>query len=106
MSDDDLDRLPYGVIGMDRTGSTVRYNAMESELAGLSQKNVLGQHFFNEVAPCMNNFLVAERMYHEVDLDDVIPYVLSFRMKPTKVLLRLLSASDAERMYILIDREG
>lgn len=101
-----LDGLSFGVVGFGPDGATLRYNEVEERNTGLSSSNVLGQHFFHEVAPCMNNYLVAERFWDEPALDETIPYVLTFRMKPTKARIRMLRAEDSQVMYLLIEREG
>lgn len=56
-----LDVLAFGIIGFGPDGVVDRYNATESRLAGLSPDRVLGKHIFTAVAPCMNNYLVAQR---------------------------------------------
>ena len=101
---DSLDRVAFGVIGFGPDGVVEVYNATESRLAGLSPEKVLGKHFFEVVAPCMNNYLVAQRFADEADIDDVIDYVLTLRMRPTAVRLRLMKAADAERRYVLVQR--
>lgn len=106
MDDATLDELPFGVVGLKRDGVVDRYNAHESRLAGLTRESAVGHHFFAEVAPCMNNFLVAQKLVDEPRLDETIPYVLTVRMRPTKVQIRMLKADDFERMYLLIEREG
>ena len=52
----------------------------------------------------MNNFMVAQRFEDEAEIDDVIDYVLTLRMRPTPVRLRLLKSAAASRRYILIQR--
>ena len=99
-----LDELAFGVVRMDRAGVVVLYNACESAAAGLSPGKVLGRHFFEAVAPCMNNFMVAARFEDEPELDATIDYVLTFRMRPTPVHLRLLQAAATPHLYVLIDR--
>lgn len=47
-----LDSLPVGVIALDTAGRVVRYNRHEQRLAQRSEGDVLGKHFFREVAPC------------------------------------------------------
>ncbi len=79
-----LDALPFGVVRMDLHGVVVNYNRSESELSGLPPARVIGREFFEQVAPCTNNFLVAER-FKEDSVDDQIDYVFTFKMKPTKV---------------------
>lgn len=104
ISPDDRDQLPFGVIGLDRGGLAVIYNATEARLAGLRPDNVIGAPFFDTIAQCMNNFLVAQRFIDEVEIDEIIPFVLTLRMRPTPVRLRLLATSNEPLHYILIER--
>lgn len=99
-----LDALSFGVIGLDAAGCTRTYNLRESELAGLSRESVMGQEFFVTTGVCMNNFLVAQRLEDEAVLDVTIDYVLTFRMRPTPVKLRLLKQPDGRLRYVLIQR--
>lgn len=103
-NDQELDLLPFGVIGMSGNGIVEIYNQTEARLAGLSRDKVLGSHFFSTIAQCMNNYLVAQRFVDEPDLDVVIDFVLTLRMRPTPVRLRLLKSSFSRRRYILLDR--
>ena len=106
--DDELDGLDFGVIGIDAAGVVRRYNAVESRLAGLSRERVLGNPLFTVVAPCMNNFLVAQRFEDALatgtPLDATIDYVLTLRMRPIKVKLRLLASAGAVWRYVLVLR--
>lgn len=103
-----LNALVFGVIGFGRDGRVQRYNTFESKAAGLGVDRVLEQDLFMVVAPCMNNFLVAQRFADAYDsgeaLDDTINYVLTLRMRPTKVKLRLLTDPAAELSYVLVHR--
>ncbi len=102
--DDTLDGLPFGVIGMDDDHRVVLYNRAESALSGLSPERVLGRHFFSEVAPCTNNFMVAHRFEAEEELDADVDYVFTLRMKPTPVRLRLLRRAGAARQFLLVQQ--
>ena len=73
-----LDDLAFGVIGVDRGGIAKVYNAAESRLAGLAPSAVIGLPFFEAVAQCMNNFMVAQRFEDSEDVDEVVPFVLTF----------------------------
>lgn len=107
-SDEQLDRVDFGVIGFDQAGNIRRYNATESKLAGLAESAVLGHHLFDVVAPCMNNFMVAQQFEDAVvlrqNLDTVLDYVLTFRMRPQRVKLRLLAQHDVAMRYIAVQR--
>jgi photoactive yellow protein len=108
MEDATLNALSFGVIGFDRDDRVRRYNTFESKAAGLSVERVLEQDLFKVVAPCMNNFLVAQRFIDareaNAPLDDTINYVLTLRMRPTRVRLRLLSDPMAAFSYVLVQR--
>ena len=108
MDDAALDRLSFGVIAFDATGAVRRYNRFESTAAGLSPQKVVGHDIFTVVAPCMNNFMVAQRFEDARDqgtvLDETIDYVLTLRMRPVKVRLRLLSRPGADLRYVLVRR--
>jgi len=103
-----LDALGFGVIGFDQDGQVKRYNSFESQAAGLRAERVLDQDLFLAVAPCMNNFMVAQRFADAradgTALDDIINYVLTLRMRPTKVRLRLLYQPGATLAYVLVQR--
>ena len=99
-----LDTLSYGVVGMDRTNRTTRYNRLEGVMAGLPCDSVLGQDFFLAIGVCMNNFLVAQRFEDDPALDVTLDYVLTFRMRPTSVKLRLLQHPHGQFRYVLVQR--
>ncbi len=104
----EIDTFDFGVIGMDAQTMVRLYNAHESRMAGLAPQRVLGQPLFTAVAPCMNNFLVAQRFEDTADagvsLDATIDYVLTLRMRPIKVKLRLLSEPEQPLRYVLVAR--
>ena len=106
----DLDTLEFGVIGFDADGIVRSYNTFESKAAGLSPQRVLGHPLFTTVAPCMNNFMVAQRFEDAqaqgVALDATIDYVLTLRMRPLKVRLRLLAQPGAALRHVLVRRPG
>lgn len=104
MRADVCDRLPFGVVGLDSHGITKVYNETEARMAGLDPTTVLGSSFFDAVAQCMNNFMVAQRFEDEPELDAIIPFVLTLRMRPTPVRLRLLASRSAPLRFILVAR--
>ncbi len=110
LNDVELDALEFGVIGFDTGGVVRRYNALESRLAGLSVQRVLGHPLFTVVAPCMNNFMVAQRFDDAAaaatPLDATVDYVLTLRMRPVKVKLRLLAQPGEGMRYVLVQRPG
>ncbi len=100
-SREQVDAAAFGVIAMDETDAVTVYNRFESERAGLSVERVLGKAFFEVVAPCTNNALVRGR-FSGGDLDEVIDYVFTLRMRVTPVRLRLIQQPTTGRRYILV----
>ena len=110
LAPDETNRLDFGVIGFDETTVVRVYNTFESRAAGLRAGTVVGQRLFDVVAPCMNNFLVAQRFEDAAatasPLDEVVPYVLTLRMRPVKVRLRLVADPALPMRYVLVDRNA
>ena len=91
------------------TGIVVRrYNLTESKATGVKPERVIGCHLFTEVAQCMNNFMVAQKFLDASEaarpLDESLDFVLTWRMRPTPVKLRLLSHPDIGLQYLLLKR--
>lgn len=110
LSEAELDSLDFGVIGFDPAGTVRQYNSLESAASGLSAARVIGHDLFTVVAPCMNNFMVAQRFEDATaageTLDALLDYVLTLRMKPVKVQLRLLASPGLPLRYVLINRRS
>ena len=106
---DALDALPFGVIGFDAHEKICLYNAPESSWAGLDKAQVIGSPMFEIVAPCMNNYLIAERFVQAKEnaeaLDVVLDYVLTLRMRPTPCALRLLADPGSPIRFVLLTRK-
>jgi photoactive yellow protein len=100
-----MDAENFGIIVMSGSGKVEAYNAFEASMAGLSPSRVVGLNFFSDVAPCTNNYMVAGRYEAEADLDEIIPYVFTLRMKPKRVHLRLLKSPKARFSYLLVRPE-
>lgn len=104
-----FDALTFGVIGFgsDPHASVLRYNAFESNRSGLAPTRVIGLPLFSVVAQCMNNYLIAQRFEDAkadaTRLDTTLDYVLTLRMRPTHVRLRLLALPDLPTRYVVID---
>ena len=110
LSPAELDVQPFGIIGIDADTVARVYSAHESRMAGLAPEQVLGKPFFSVVAQCMNNYLVAQRFEdaaaQQTSLDVTLAYVLTLRMRPTPVQLRLLAAPDQALRYVLVNRHA
>ena len=101
LGDAELDTFPFGIVKMDLTGKILFYNQAESKIAGVAAEQAIGKHFFTQVAPCTNNFLVATR-YGETSLDEELDYIFTYVMTPTRVRLRLLRAFGSPFQYLLV----
>lgn len=101
-SDVELTDAPFGVVRFDERGTVTLYNKWESGLSGLSPEGVVGRGFFEEIAPCTNNFLVAERYTDEAELDETITYTFTWKMNPTRVRLRMLRQGASAR-YLVVE---
>jgi photoactive yellow protein len=100
---EDYNHVEFGIVAMALDSVVTSYNRWESQLSGLRPSDVIGKHFFTEVAPCTNNFMVALR-YDEEDLDATVNYVFSYRLRPTPVRLRLLKSTKMGRQFMIVER--
>lgn len=91
----------FGVVKMSHDGKVTGYNENQEKHTGMSKAAVLGKHFFTQVAPCTNNFMVAQKFENERTLDAKIPYTFTLKMAPTPVTLRMLK--DDQNQYLLCD---
>lgn len=101
-SAEELEHAPFGVVRMNAGMEVLVYNRTEARLSGLDPAWVLGKHFFSQIAPCIDNHLVAAKYRHATDLDERLGYVLAFHMRPTRVELRLLKRQDHEWSYFCV----
>ena len=106
LTEDQLNRIEFGVIRMDPKCIVTAYNTHESQASGLSPANVIGKQFFTMVGECMNNYLVADRFETEESLDLTLDYVLTFRVRRSPVRLRLLKSPASRHSYLLIERRN
>lgn len=52
LSAEEVDKLPYGFLVLDREGTILLYNRYESRMSRLPPERVLGRNWFQHVAPC------------------------------------------------------
>lgn len=101
VSEEELLQAPFGLVKMSGEGTVLLYNEAEARLSGLTTDETVGRNFFIDVAPCTNNFMVAER-YKEDPLDTVVEYVFTYAMEPTEVSLRLIRRGAT--LFLLVRR--
>lgn len=97
------DELPFGVVKMDANGTVVYYNKQESVIAGVDPSIAKGKNFFVQVAPCTNNFMVAEK-YKLAELDEELDYMFTYVTSPIKVRLRLLKSAVHSHQYMIAQK--
>ncbi len=93
----DIDRLPFGVIGLDRDGWVRVYNETEARLSGRKARPTKGKPFFTEVAPCMNNGYFKGRIDQALSagtLDIEFTFVGDFNDPGRELHVRIQSAND------------
>ncbi|NOU29083.1 MAG: PAS domain-containing protein [Polyangiaceae bacterium] len=107
MSDADLDTLDVGVVGLDETGTILRYNLYESRLARLDRAQVLGRKFFDEVAKCTRGAFEA-RFRALVEAGGVraerFPFVFDFAFGAQEVEVEIVRPRGSALVYLLVTR--
>jgi photoactive yellow protein len=108
-SDAELDALPFGVVALDRDGTVLRYNLYESRLARLDRNQVVGRHFFQEIAPCTRTAAFEGRFREFVEANvparvERFEYVFDFKFGAQDVTIDMVRARSAPRFYLLINR--
>lgn len=94
-----FDNLTFGVVKMNYDGQVTYYNKTQSGISGVAPENAKGKHFFTQVAPCTNNFMVSEK-YKADKLDETLAYMFTYITQPTPVTLRLIKG-NAGNQYLL-----
>jgi photoactive yellow protein len=98
-TEESYDTLTFGVVQMNGQGIVTAYNTYLSVIGGISKENAIGKQFFSQVAPCTNNFMVAEK-YRQESLDEELPYIFTYVTQPTPVILRLIKGKKGTQ-YLL-----
>jgi photoactive yellow protein len=52
LSREELDKLPFGLIELNRDGTIISFNRSEENLSRQAKIDVIGKNFFRDVAPC------------------------------------------------------
>jgi photoactive yellow protein len=102
---EELDRLPFGAIKLDRNGIILGINETEIRANGKSADAVLGKSFFTEVAPCTNVQEFAGRFREGVEsgqLHTVFPYLFDFPPAPRKVWVTLFFSREKDSAWVFV----
>ena len=100
------DTLPWGAIRLRGDGTVVQYNAAESAYSRRAPGDVIGKHFFREVAPCtaVREFEGALDEMRASGVNGVAELDFSFRFpgRAMKVSIRMVYSALRDSTVILV----
>lgn len=97
-----MNSAAFGIVKMDHSGNVTDYNDWQAKFTGMSKDATMGKHFFTQVAPCTNNFMVSGKYDSSASLDEGLDYTFTLKMSPTPVKLRLLKGGSTQ--YLLCEK--
>ncbi len=103
--EEDLDKLPFGAIRLDREGKILSFNQAEVDITGRKKENVVGKNFFTEVAPCTNVQEFAGKFREGVQkgsLHTVFPYIFDYQMDPRNVWVTLFYSNETDTAWVFV----
>ncbi len=107
MTEVEINRLAFGAVQLDATGTILTYNAAEAGITGRSAATVLGKNFFRDVAPCTNSPAfkgVFDAGVKAGKLNTIFEYVFDYNMAPTKVKIHMKKAMSGNSFWIFVKR--
>ena len=108
LTPEEVDQLPFGVIGIDAEGAVRVFNKSEAHQSGYGSRPAFGKLFFIDVAPCMNNGYFKGRIDKaraSGALDIYFSFVGDFSDSNRELTVRVQSAKDGGT-WIAIKRES
>ena len=105
LTEQELEKLPFGAIQLDTNGRIQRFNGYESQISGVSKEQAIGKLFFTEIAPCTNvkEFYgrfkegVARKRLHEK-----FRYHYSFKHNPMDVTITLFYSDLTQSIWVFV----
>jgi photoactive yellow protein len=97
LTPEQLDMLPFGVIGLDAQNMVRVYNKTEAQLSGYDARIARGKLFFTDVAPCMNNGYFKGRIDKALKagtLDVSFTFIGDFSDRDRELSVRAQAAKD------------
>ena len=107
MSTLEIDRLPFGTIQLDATGTIIQYNHTEGKITGRDPTGVIGRNFFTDVAPCTNTPTFKGAFDEGVrtgTLNVLFEYTFDYVMTPTRVKVHMKKALTGDNYWVFIKR--
>ena len=108
LEDDQLDRLPFGVIALSGGGLVLRYNLAEARFARLDRRQVIGKPFYTRIAPCtatpgfqghLDRFL-----HEETAAITSFEYTFDFKFGAQQVRIEAVRGQQNAAVYLLVNR--
>jgi len=103
MSAEELDALPFGAIQLDEEGMVLNYNKAEERISGRSAAEVVGKHFFRDVAPCtrVKRFFGAfQTGVDRRELNEVFDFTFRFPTGAREVRIRMIYSRAAVWIFV------
>ena len=107
MSSQQLDKVAFGAIQLDKNGTILKYNAAEGDITGRKPSEVIGKNFFRDVAPCTNRPEFKGRFDTGVksnSLNTLFEYTFDYNMRPTKVKVHMKKALSDDSYWVFVKR--
>ena len=106
LTQEELDRLPFGVTGLDAQNLVIVRNRFENESSGYGERIAVGRLYFFDVAPCLNTVEFKGRIdkaRQEGALDIRFSFVGDFSASDRELTVRAQSGKDGG-CWIFIQR--
>jgi photoactive yellow protein len=97
LTPEEIDQLPFGVIGLDANDRIRVYNRTEAQNSGYRDRPARGRLFFEDVAPCLDNGYFKsriERARRAGTLDISFAFIGDFADREREFKVRVQSATD------------
>jgi photoactive yellow protein len=108
LTDEELDRLPFGVIALSGAGLVLRYNLAEARFARLDRRQVIGQPFYVRIAPCTATAGFQGRvdrfLRDEAAKVTSFDYVFDFKFGAQQVHIEAVRGEQNAAVYLLVNR--
>ena len=96
------------MIQLDRNGTILKFNTMESQLGGVAKNDAIGKRFFDDVAPCTKVREFHGRFVEGVrkrELHTLFPYEFKFRDGRRKdVVISMFYSGSTDTVWVMVQR--
>jgi photoactive yellow protein len=101
------DRMTFGIIELDYDGIVRAYNMGEAKISGRDPKDMIGRHFFTDIAPCTQTPEFYGRFKAGIrsgNLNARFDYVFNHQMDPTAVRVTMITSvvEGEQRVLVLV----